>query len=40
MYYLTGDMARAVDLPKSPYTNLAGYFAYKRALSQTVEPQP
>lgn len=41
MYYLTGDMARAVDLPKPPYTNLAGYLAYKRTLSgAAVEQQP
>jgi hypothetical protein len=29
MYYLTQDMARAVDLAKPPYTNLAGYDLYK-----------
>ncbi|MBI3650493.1 MAG: EcoRV family type II restriction endonuclease [Acidobacteria bacterium] len=29
MYYLTSDMARAVDLEKPPYKNLATYFAYK-----------
>ncbi len=29
MYYLTSDMARAVDLESSPYKNLASYFAYK-----------
>lgn len=30
MYYLTLDMARAVDLPKPPYHNLATYFEYKQ----------
>ncbi|GIK58449.1 MAG: restriction endonuclease [Chloroflexi bacterium] len=29
MYYLTNDMARAVELPKRPYTNLKTYVAYK-----------
>ena len=29
MYYLTKDMARAVDLPTPPYTNLKKYFEYK-----------
>ena len=31
MYYLTQDMARAVELSKPPYTNLAGYDVYKSA---------
>jgi hypothetical protein len=30
MYYLTSDMARAVDLEKPPYRNPATYFAYKQ----------
>ena len=30
MYYLTSDMARAVDLKKPPYRNLATYFEYKK----------
>ena len=30
MYYLTNDMARAVELPKPPYNNLKTYFQYKR----------
>ena len=29
MYYLTSDMARAVDLPKVPYRNLKEYKEYK-----------
>lgn len=29
MYYLTADMARAVELPKRPYMNLKTYKAYK-----------
>lgn len=29
MFYLTTDMARAVELSKSPYTNLKSYFAFK-----------
>ncbi len=29
MFYLTQDMARAVDLPKRPYNNLASYIAYR-----------
>jgi len=29
MYYLTEDMARAVELPKRPYVNLKTYRAYK-----------
>jgi hypothetical protein len=29
MYYLTADMARAVDLPKAPYRNLKEYHEYK-----------
>ncbi len=29
MYYLTNDMARAVELPRRPYTNLKTYMAYK-----------
>jgi len=28
-YYLTRDMARAVDLKKPPYHNLKTYFQYK-----------
>lgn len=30
MYYLTRDMARAVELGSPPYSNLATYFAYKK----------
>jgi hypothetical protein len=30
MYYLTSDMARAVELAKPPYNNLATYFQYKQ----------
>ena len=30
MYYLTADMARAVELQKPPYRNLATYFEYKK----------
>jgi Restriction endonuclease EcoRV. len=30
MYYLTADMARAVELEKPPYNNLESYFAYKQ----------
>lgn len=30
MFYLTKDMARAADLPKSPYTNLKRYFEFKQ----------
>ncbi|MEW6207388.1 MAG: type II restriction endonuclease [Acidobacteriota bacterium] len=30
MYYLTQDMARAVDLEKPPYNNLTSYFEYKK----------
>lgn len=29
MYYLTEDMARAIDLRKRPYTNIATYLRYK-----------
>lgn len=29
IYYLTADMARAVDLPSPPYNNLKTYFEYK-----------
>jgi len=29
MYYLTRDMARAAELPKRPYTNLASYKKYR-----------
>ena len=29
MYYLTADMARAVELPKAPYNNLVSYRQYK-----------
>lgn len=29
MYYMTSDMARAVDLVKPPYNNLATYDEYK-----------
>ncbi len=29
MFYLTQDMARAAELPKRPYTNLASYLKYK-----------
>lgn len=29
MYYLTNDMARAVELPKRPYINLKTYMTYK-----------
>ena len=32
MYYLTADMARAVDLKKPPYNNLATYIEYKKPL--------
>lgn len=31
MYYLTKDMARAVELTSPPYTNLATYRDYKGA---------
>ena len=30
MYYLTKDMAKAVDLKKAPYKNLKQYFEYKK----------
>lgn len=30
MYYLTADMARAVDLKNAPYKNLEGYLQYKK----------
>lgn len=30
MYYLTKDMAKAVDLDKAPYRNLKQYFEYKK----------
>jgi len=30
MYYLTKDMARAVDLKEAPYRNLKQYFQYKK----------
>jgi len=30
MYYMTSDMARAVDLPHPPYRNLATYNEYKK----------
>jgi hypothetical protein len=30
MYYLTPDMARAVELKEPPYRNLATYFSYKQ----------
>ena len=30
MYYLTKDMARAIDLKVAPYKNLSGYKEYKR----------
>ena len=30
MYYLTADMARAVDLKSPPYKNLDGYLRYKK----------
>jgi hypothetical protein len=30
MYYLAKDMARAVDLKKPPYKNLAEYKEYKK----------
>ena len=30
MYYLTTDMARAVELKKPPYKNIHGYFEYKK----------
>lgn len=32
MYYLTPDMARAVDLSKPPYRNLATYLEYKKLI--------
>lgn len=32
MYYLTEDMARAVELPKRPYANLNSYLLYKGLL--------
>lgn len=31
IYYLTRDMARAVDLPTPPYNNLEKYFDYKKS---------
>jgi hypothetical protein len=34
MYYLTQDMARAVDMEKPPYNNLASYFEYKKGLQR------
>jgi Restriction endonuclease EcoRV len=30
MYYLTKDMARAIDLPNAPYKNLKEYIEYKK----------
>lgn len=33
MYYLTQDMARAAELPKPPYNNLATYKEYKKSPS-------
>ncbi|MBT9538089.1 MAG: hypothetical protein IVZ94_08150 [Nitrospirae bacterium] len=30
MYYLTKDMAKAVDLKEAPYKNLKGYVQYKK----------
>jgi hypothetical protein len=33
MYYLTKDMARAVELKKAPYNSLAEYLEYKKNLS-------
>lgn len=30
MYYLTKDMAKAVDLKLAPYKNLSEYFEYKK----------
>lgn len=38
MYYLTRDMARAVELPRPPYVNIASYLAYKHsAVSSEVD---
>ena len=31
MFYLILDMARAAELPRPPYKNLATYHAYKKA---------
>lgn len=35
MYYLTSDMARAIDLPAPPYNNLKTYFKYKNIQKPT-----
>jgi hypothetical protein len=35
MYYLTPDMARAVDLAKPPYRNLATYLEYKKLRTES-----
>lgn len=37
MYYLTNDMARAVDLQRPPYTNLQSYQQYKASDSTVLE---
>ncbi|QTA84592.1 Uncharacterized protein dnm_005910 [Desulfonema magnum] len=34
MYYLTKDMAKAVDLKKPPYKNLKTYMEYKQLKKQ------
>lgn len=34
IYYLTRDMARAVELEAPPYSNLAAYFKYKKPLKE------
>ena len=34
MYYLTKDMAKAVELPKPPYKNLAEYVEYKKTIKK------
>lgn len=34
MYYMTPDMARALDLPSAPYSNLNSYLTYKQHLRE------
>lgn len=37
MYYLTADMARAVELDRPPYSNLSSYLRYKALPSEEME---
>jgi hypothetical protein len=34
MYYMTSDMARAMDLKKAPYKNLPEYLSYKKTVNK------